>query len=112
LFSIHPVEFWFGFVPLCRLLLNLFLALNHDHGQEEQDDRQTKDQEDAWDTDRVFSGWEVGVEKVGLIDEGLSDKQKTVRRRLLPIALQVGHICSSSFVSIAPVITMTMAHSV
>jgi hypothetical protein len=59
---------------LSCLLLALFLALDHDHGQETQDDNQTKDQENTWDADRVLPMREISVEKVGLVNKGLGIK--------------------------------------
>jgi len=60
-----------GVFGLGRLLLDLLLALDHDHGQEGEDDGQAKDEEHAGDANRVFSWREVGVQEVCLVHERL-----------------------------------------
>lgn len=57
---------------LGALLLDLLLALDHDHGQKGEDDGQSKNQKHTGDTDRVFAAREVVVQEVRLVDKGLS----------------------------------------
>lgn len=58
-------------VVLGALLLNLLLALDHDHGQEGEDDSQSKDQKHTGDADRIFTARKVIVQEVRLVDKGL-----------------------------------------
>ena len=60
-----------SFLRLGSLLLDLFLALDHDHGQECKDNGQTKDQKDARDPDGVFAWGKVSVQEVCLVHERL-----------------------------------------
>lgn len=58
-------------VVLGALLLDLLLTLDHDHGQEGEDDGQSKDQKHTGDADRIFTAREVIVQEVRLVDKGL-----------------------------------------
>lgn len=69
-----PAKTWVGwmlYLVLGRLLLDLLLALDHDHGQEGEDDGQSEDEKHAGDADRVFSWREVSVQEVCLVHKWL-----------------------------------------
>jgi len=79
--------------PLCSLLLDLLLALDHDHRKEGQDDGQPKHQEDAGQADRVFAWGEIVVKEVGLVNERLLEQSNSwVERQLKGKSLHLARV--------------------
>lgn len=59
------------FLSLLRLQRLLPVAPDHDEGEEGAHDGSAQEDEDYWDADGPFAGWEERMERVAVVDEGL-----------------------------------------